>query len=235
VTGPDHERYCDDVGAYLLGALSELEARAFERHTAVCPECRDELDALRPAAEAMARSPDQFEAPTSLKRSLMATVKAEARDRAGTRGPAAGRWLSRLVAPSPRLAWVATALVIVGVGLGVGIDTLTRGGAGEHVVAARVDSAALPGGSARLVVRDGRPTTLRVSGLPVLHGGRVYEVWIDHGGAVRPAGALFEVHSDGRGAAAIPGAASGDRVLVTRERAGGAPRPTEAPVISAST
>ena len=233
MTGPEHERYRDDVGAYLLGALSELEARGFERHTAVCPECRDELDELRPAAEAMASSPDQFEAPPSLKRSLMATVRAEARERAGARAPASGRWLSRIAMPWPRLAWVATALVFVGVGLGVGIDSLTRGGASERVVTARVDSAALPGGRARLVLRDGRPTTLRVSGLPVLHGGRVYEVWIDHGGAVRPAGALFEVHSDGGGAAAIPGAASGDRVLVTRERAGGANRPTERPVINA--
>ena len=38
MTGPDHERFSDDVGAHLLGALSEIEARAYERHTAVCPE-----------------------------------------------------------------------------------------------------------------------------------------------------------------------------------------------------
>jgi anti-sigma factor RsiW len=224
VTGPDHERYGDDVGAYLLGALSEVEARAYERHTAVCPECRDELDRLRPAAAAIARSPEQFEPPGALRKSLMATVKAESRERGSRR--ASFRWL-----PRARLAWAATALVLIGAALGVGLGLGTRGGSSERVVAALVRG--LPGGSASLVVRKGQAGLLRVSGMPVLRDGRVYEVWIQRGGAVRPAGALFEVGSDGRGAAAVPGAAAGDRVLVTRERAGGVSRPTEKPVIAA--
>jgi hypothetical protein len=224
VTGPDHERYADDVGAYLLGALSEIEARAYERHTAVCPECRDELDRLRPAASVLARSPEQFEAPPRLKKALMGTVKSEARQRAPAR--ASFRWL-----PRARLAWAATAFVLVGAALGVGIGVSTRGTSSQRVVAADVMGVA--GGSASLVVRKGQAALLRVSGLPVLRGGRVYEVWIERGGRVRPAGALFEVGSDGRGAAAVPGAAAGDRVLVTRERAGGVSRPSEPPVIAA--
>jgi anti-sigma-K factor RskA len=241
VTGPDHERHADDAGAYLLGALSELEIRAFERHVAVCPECRDEIERLRPAAEAISRSPEQFEAPASLKGSLMATVGSEARERAAAadRGalPSGSGWrraLSRLVLPPTRLAWAAAALLLVGAAVGLGVDRATRAGSAERVLAARVDPRALPGGSARLVLRDGREAMLRVSGLPVLRGGRVYEVWIQHAGSVRPAGALFEVHSDGTGTAAIPRAVGGgDSVLVTRERAGGAARPSEAPVISA--
>ena len=224
MTGPDHERYRDDVGAYLLGALSEIESRAYERHTAVCPECRDELDRLRPAASALARSPEQFEAPPELKRSLMTTVKAEARQRASPR--TSFRWL-----PRARLAWAATAFVLIGAALGVGIGLSTHGGTSQRVVAASVRG--LPGGSASLVVREGQAAVLHVSGMPVLRGGRVYEVWIQHGGRVRPAGALFAVGSDGRGAAAVPGAVVGDRVLVTRERAGGVSRPTEKPVIAA--
>ena len=225
MTGPDHERYRDDVGAYLLGALAEIEARAYERHTAVCPECRDELDRLRPAASALARSPEQFEAPASLRSSLMTAGKAEARQRASPR--TSFGWL-----PRARLAWAtAAALVLIVAALGVGIGLSTRGGSSERVVAASVRG--LPGGSASLVVHKGQAAVLSVSGLPVLQGGRVYELWIEHGGKVRPAGALFEVGSDGRGAAAVPGAEAGDRVLVTRERAGGASRPSEAPVISA--
>ena len=51
---------------------------------------------------------------------------------------------------------------------------------------------------------------------------------------LRPAGALFAVHSNGSGAAAIPREVRrGDRVMVTRERAGGVARPTEAPLITA--
>ena len=32
----EHERFADDTGAYLLGALEESERSAFERHLAVC-------------------------------------------------------------------------------------------------------------------------------------------------------------------------------------------------------
>ena len=49
----DHARYQDDVGAYLLGALNDLERHAFERHLAGCGECQEELARLRPAAEAL--------------------------------------------------------------------------------------------------------------------------------------------------------------------------------------
>jgi hypothetical protein len=163
----------------------------------------------------------------------METVNADARQRGDARAGAPARRLGlpRLALGWPRLAWTAAALVLVGAGLGLGIDRATRGGSSERVVAA---STRLPGASARLVVSDGRAATLRVSGLPVLRGGRVYEVWIQHGDAVRPAGALFAVHSDGSGAAAIPRAVRrGDRVMVTRERAGGVKRPTETPVITA--
>jgi hypothetical protein len=202
---------------------------------AACPECRDEVERLRPAAEAMWRSAEQFEAPASLRSSLMATVSAEAREHAAAARPARRRRLALpgLTSGFPRLAWAAAALVLVGAALGLGIDRATRGDGSERVVTAQVDGRRLPGGSARLVLR-GKAAELRVARLPVLSGGRVYEVWIDHGGSVRPAGALFAVHRDGSGAAAIPRRlAGGDRVLVTRERSGGVARPSEAPVISA--
>jgi anti-sigma-K factor RskA len=229
----DHPRHADDVGAYLLGALPELEAQAFERHVMSCAECRDEVERLRQAAETLPRSVEQFEPPPGLRRSLMDVVAAEARERAGegARAPSRRFGLPRLAVGWPRLAWAAAALVLVGAGLGLGIDRATRGGTSERVVAA---STSLPGASAWLVVRGGSAATLRVAGLPVLRGGQVYEVWVERAGAVRPAGALFEVHSNGTGAAAIPRRlVSGDRVLVTRERAGGVQQPTEAPVISA--
>ena len=36
----DHERYEHDAGAYLLGALNDLETQAFEHHMEGCPTCR---------------------------------------------------------------------------------------------------------------------------------------------------------------------------------------------------
>ena len=50
--------------------------------------CRDEVDRLRPAADALPRSVQPLAAPPSLKASLMAVVEAEARERAGTERPA---------------------------------------------------------------------------------------------------------------------------------------------------
>jgi anti-sigma-K factor RskA len=233
VSATEHGRHADDVGAYLLGSLSELEERAFERHLMACAECQQEVARLRPAADAIAHAVEQFAPPPALKRSLMDAVESEARASAGASAPRRRR--RRLARPSlaigwPRLAGAAAALVLVGAAIGFGMDRATRDDSSARVVAA---DTRLPGASARLHVKDGSDATLRVAGMPVLDRGRVYEVWIRHDGVVRPAGALFEVHSDGSGAAAIPRKlAAGDRVMVTRERAGGAAGPTESPVIS---
>ena len=37
MSGTDHERFRDDAGAYLLGALDDDERQAFERHMECCP------------------------------------------------------------------------------------------------------------------------------------------------------------------------------------------------------
>lgn len=37
----DHDRFAHDDAAYILGALSETETRAFEQHLAGCPICHD--------------------------------------------------------------------------------------------------------------------------------------------------------------------------------------------------
>src|SRR5947208_338680 len=51
-----HQRYADDLGAYLLDALSADETAALESHLAECPECRPEVDGLRAAADPLPRA-----------------------------------------------------------------------------------------------------------------------------------------------------------------------------------
>jgi anti-sigma factor RsiW len=232
----DHERYEQDVAAYLLGALPPLEAEVFERHLMGCDDCRDELARLRPAAEALPRAAEAFEPPDSLKASLMEVVEREARTTTPAAEPARPRtqrnWLARFqLRPALALAGVA---LLLGVAVGFG---LTAGGDDDsREVAATVDRTRLPGGSAELEIpaAENNPATLRVSGVPMAPRGEVYEVWIERDGEVKPAGALFAVSHDGRGSAAIPGGVEGvERVMVTRERAGGAAQPTETPVIVA--
>ena len=222
----DHERYEQDIGAYLLGALPALEAEVFERHLMGCDECQDELERLRPAAEALPRAVEPFEPPRSLKASLMEVVEAEARPE---RAPPRRSWFSALRF-RPALA-LATVALLLGVALGLGLDGADEEGSRE--VTAQVDRSRLARAAARVEV-EGDAATLRMTGLPMAPRGQVYEVWVERDGEVRPAGALFDVGRDGRGSAAIPGGVGGvDRVMVTRERAGGAAQPSEMPVIVA--
>jgi anti-sigma-K factor RskA len=222
----DHESHRDDVGAYLLGALTDLERQAFERHLAACLECRDEVERLRPATAALPRSVEQVEPPPGLKTSLMEVVEREARERSGAPAPTRGRrWLPRLAFPRPLLVGVALAL-----GLLVGIVVADED---PRTEVASVDERRVPGASARLQIQgDGESGgILRVQEMPPLELRRVYQAWVQRDGRIVPA-PTFEVGQDGRGAVAIPDdLRDADAVMVTRERRGGARAPGERPLV----
>jgi len=46
------------VAEYVLRTLPASERSAFEAHVDECPECREELDALRPVVDAFGRLAD---------------------------------------------------------------------------------------------------------------------------------------------------------------------------------
>jgi anti-sigma-K factor RskA len=235
VTGPDHERYVEDVGAYLLGALADDEREAFERHLTGCSICREELERLRPAVEALPRSVAQVGPPPTLKTSLMEAIERETGvPPSAERRRTGRRLLAGLTGMRPALAWMSAALLLA-VGAAVGFGLSRVGGAGgTRTIAARVDHSRVPGGSASLLVPKGRAGgILRVRGLPILSHGRVYEVWVKRNGDLMPE-STFDVDRRGAGAAAVPEDLSGaSAVLVTREPRGGSRAPTEAPVMSA--
>jgi anti-sigma-K factor RskA len=77
VTGRGHERHRDDVGPYLLGALSELEGQAFGQHLARCTDCQAELERLRGASEALSGAVEPLSPSPELKDRLMRAVRAE--------------------------------------------------------------------------------------------------------------------------------------------------------------
>jgi hypothetical protein len=229
-----HERYEENVAAYLLGALTEEEAAEFEAHLAECELCRLDYERLRVGAEALPRAVEPLEAPDSLRSSLMATVRAEARPGSVTeRRPSwLQRFRDRLGEISPAVAAVSAAAVLaVGVLAGWGVSELADHGAGQKTYAA---STSVPGGSATLTVPSNRSgASLTVHGMPSPGVGRVYEVWLRRGSSYAPAGSLFDVAGNGTGSAAIPKNLKGvDGVAVTRERRGGSPKPTENPVMT---
>jgi anti-sigma-K factor RskA len=211
----DHTRYQDEIGAYLLGALDDGERREFERHLAGCDECREEVERLRPAADALPGSVEQLEPPPGLKARLMAEVE---RDSNVVALPVRRRPM-RLVA--------VAAVLLLGLVIGFGVAQL--GGDETRTVTATV-AKAMPGAGGKLEIADDR-ATLELHDMPDLGGARVYQVWLQHGDRLVPA-RTFEVGRDGRGDVELPDVGDAKGVFVTREARGGAQVPSEDPIVS---
>lgn len=248
MTARDHERMREDVGAYLLGALEQAELTAFEAHLEHCHVCREDVERLRLAVDALPRSVEQFEAPPSLKRSLMETVEAEAAERGQAAGAEASepdrslaerrerrtlreRFAGTLTA-RPRAALVAAALMLAVAG-GFGIAQLVDQGPESRTLAGAVDQRRAPGGEAQLRVEgDGSGGgILRVERFRQLPPGRTYQAWTESGGRITPA-PTFEVGADGRGAVALPADLEDvENVYISREPRGGSTAPSEVPIV----
>ena len=229
-----HEEYKDNIGAYVLGALPDLEAELLERHLAGCESCRAEVEQLRPVPAAIARSVPQVEPPPSLKANLMATVNAEAgareveaREERRRERRSFGSWIQGL---KPRVA-VALALGVLALGVVVGVaaDKIAGGGGpAGTTVAAKIDRKQMPTGQASLVVK-GNTGELELSDAPQPPSGRVYQLWYQHGKTIERGG-TFRPRSDGSYDVDVP-VAGANAVLVTVEQAGGAAAPTGPPVM----
>ena len=229
--GPGHQHWHDAVGAYVLGALDDAETAAFEEHLAGCPVCREEVDLLEPAVNALPISVDAVDPPPELKARIMAEVEREASLLAAAgpeadRPPARQRSRRRLGLRIPRLvpSALAAVLLVVGIAIGVGAMALRDTGP-ERTVAAQVSGA--PGASLE-VEMSGDEGRLTGRGLPAPPGGRVYQVWIKREGhAPVPTAALFVPSRDGAATASVPGSMKGvDEVMITDEPEGGSPQPT---------
>jgi anti-sigma-K factor RskA len=213
-----------DAGAYVLGALTSEEAEAFRRHLSTCVVCRDEVEALRTAVDALPLAAPQLPAPRRLRRRVLAGVHSQAKAGGDT-----GRRRVRPVLVRPA-AVLASALVLVGAVVGALVLTSGRSD-GTRVTHATV---AFPGGSAVVRLADGH-AELVVGHMPQPPRGKIYEVWLKREGHnPSPTSALFDVTSAGAAVVGLPGDLRGvAEVLVTPERRGGSLVPTHAPVIVA--
>jgi anti-sigma-K factor RskA len=228
-----HEAYEENVGAYLLGALPDLERQAFERHLERCADCRSEIARLRPAAEALPRAATPLTPPPHLKAALMEVVE---RETGAVERRAARPRLRDLLQPGLRLrpaaVWLSAA-VLLAVGAAGGFALSKQlGDDGSRSLVAQVDETRLARASARLVVPDGdEAAVLHTKGMPDLGEGSVYQVWLERDGEVIPQ-SLFQVGPGGEGSGAVTDTLEGgDAVMVTREPSGGSVAPTESPVL----
>jgi anti-sigma-K factor RskA len=218
----DHSRWADTAGAYVLGAMASTERDEFEAHLATCAVCQEEVDELRPAADALPMASPPLLPPRELKDRIMVEVEREAAllasaDDGADRPQRARRerrglsWLSGW-----RLAPVAVTLLLAGVLLG---SALT----GSESSTVPFDRA-----GAELEISDGQ-ATLVAENLPEPPEDRVYEVWLMPEGSdtPEPTNVLFTPRGDGSAVAAIPGSVDDiQQVLVTDEPRGGSDEPT---------
>ena len=235
----EHERHDDSAAAYLLDALPDRERQAFESHLERCGSCRDEVERLRPAAEALPRSVTPLVPPAGLKLALMEVVDREARERgAPARRPLRERLrdlVPRLGGVRPAAAWLTAAVLLaVGIAGGFGVGRI-MGGTDTRTVQAQVDIGRAPQASASLRVygngADG--ALLRAHGLPSLPPGRVYQAWVQRGREIVPQ-STFDVGRDGGAATAVvEDLRDADAVMVTSEPRGGSKAPSERPLVRA--
>jgi hypothetical protein len=234
---PDHERWADAVGSYLLGALPPEEREGFAAHLEVCPVCRRDADELAIAADALPISVPPIAPPAALKDRIMAVVESEAellaaagegadaprRAPARTRRRFLGGWMLR-----PGVALACAAVLLVAGGL---VGALLAGGEDTRTVTA---STTAPGAQVELEVRDDA-STLVVHNLREPPPGRMFQVWIKRPGRdPEPTSVLWSPRSNGSAEVAVPGSLDGvEAVLVTDEPRGGSEKPTRQPVITA--
>ena len=220
--------------------MPDDELGGFEAHLSECPACRDEVDRLRVAADALPVSVPLVPPPPALKNRIMAVVEAEA-ELLASAGPAARParpeqparerrswfgWLSR-----PAVALACALVLLVGGGV---IGGLIAGG-GEETRTLSAQTAP-EGAKVDLKIGD-EGATLVATGMPEPPEGRVYQVWtLKPGGKPVPTTALWTPRADGSADVAVPGSLDGvQSVLVSAEPPGGSPAPTTTPVIDAPT
>ncbi len=219
---------------YLLGLLDERQSAEFLAHASSCALCSDDLAALGPAVDSLPGTVAQLAAPERAKRQVMAVVRHEANQMAGSSVSSSARYREVRRSPGMRrwgaaLALAGAGALAAGVALG-GLSTPFGGGAtpAPHGPGARVVSAAvaLPGASATLHQSAGH-TWLALSRMPEPASGHVYEVWVERPGSTvpRPTNSLFTPTNAGAATVEVPLGSAGT-VMVTQEPLGGSPRPT---------
>jgi anti-sigma factor RsiW len=250
------------AGPYALNALPPGDRARFERHLAACDACAQEVRGLQETAGRMAaaaavpppgRLRDRVLAEVARTRQLAPAPAGppaagarwpwRARRAAAERPPrgAAPRWL-RPVAVGLSAAFAAAAIAFGFTALDTQ-HSLSQAQARDHMLAAVLTapdatmmSAPVTGGGTATLVMSHRERALAFSsaGLPSLPTGQGYELWLMGPSGGRPAAMLPRPAHGMTSPVIATGIRAGDVVELTVEPAGGAPRPTTAPILRLS-
>ncbi|HXQ88210.1 MAG TPA: anti-sigma factor [Solirubrobacterales bacterium] len=227
MTDSDHNRWSEDLAAYMLGALEPEEAATLERHLEGCERCREEMRWLEPAVHSLPESVERQEPPKQLRQSLMAEVRADAKDDAREQArPAPAR--TRRWFLKPAVGFAVVALLVAGVvGYEVGKDD-SGGGEGASTVVRQIN------GMTVKMVQEGEEGTLQLSGVPQVPPDKVLEAWVEREGEVEAVPALFVPDRNGQAETRIADMTGVETVMVTEEPQGGSEAPTGEPLMTMS-
>lgn len=236
----NHERWSEDVAAYMLGALEPGEAAELERHAEGCERCQAEIRWLTPALDALPEGVERLEPPRELRERVMAEVRFDAApaDAPDDEPAAAGlfaraaNWLRELgsgpMGLRPVVGFAAAVLVVAavaGFAIGGGI------GSGEDAQTTTVVAGKAPGITAKMV-SEGGSGTLHLDNVKQLPSDRVLEAWVQRDGEIEAVEALFVPDREGRASTELPDMDGVEVVMVTKEPSGGSDTPTGEPLIS---
>jgi anti-sigma-K factor RskA len=236
-----HERWNDDVAAYMLGALDPAEAAELERHLKSCERCRERVRWLEPAVRMLPEEVERVEPPAPLRERVMAEVRADAAEAGAGAGAAepesrterrSGGWLSRLGGGAygwrPLAGLAAVALMLVAfAGYEIGNVGSGDGGGGAQTFT----FGEAPGITAEMV-SQGEGGTLRLANVHQLPEEQVLEAWVQRDGTVEPVPALFVPDREGNASTMIESMDGVEVVMVTFEPKGGSDAPTSKPVVT---
>ncbi|WP_052852848.1 anti-sigma factor [Streptomyces avicenniae] len=233
-------------GAYALDAVLPAERARFEGHLGRCPACASEVTELLETAarlgQAVAETPPPAMREAVLRR--IGSVRQEPPPGAAEPEVPARRGGTRRRAVAFALAACVTAAALGGTAVWQWQTAQDARARAEQVEAraaelsrvmsapdARVTTGPLPGGGSATVVVSASAdrAAFAVSGLAAPPPGKVYQLWFDEDGRMRPAG-LLDPAADGE-TVLMDGALGGASGMgVTLEPDGGSPQPTSDPL-----
>jgi anti-sigma-K factor RskA len=230
------EELMASAAAWVLNALPDDEAAAFETELRTNAALRDEVARLRPVADLIALAAPPADPPPGLQSRIMAIVDREAdlltaagpdADRVVAAAPAPrGSWLRRVIA-RPLIPALAAGALAVGIAIGVVVST----DSGPADVRHPVTFTAVAQASGDLITH-GNNGEIKLSGMPSPGQGHVYQVWVMKDGKVTP-DSVFTVDRSGHGSVALRNDLDGAKqVLISVEPDGGSPQPTTTPIAS---
>ncbi|MEU8776968.1 anti-sigma factor [Streptomyces sp. NPDC048606] len=233
------------TAAYVLDALDPAERERFAAHLATCEACRREVAEFQATTARLAAAVGRTPSASAKRRTLAAvdTVRQLPPRAAVVTTPTTLRDVLRRRAG----ILIAAASVLVAASFaGLAVWQHQESRAYEErarqsqqrlddvtsILAApdaRTSHGRTTNGASTTVVASARQNraVFTATGLPLPVGGKTYQLWLDHGGSVRPAGFLRQ-----DGSVLIDGDTTDAGLIgLTLEPAGGSPQPTTVPLL----